>query len=76
MPPLLDENVSAIRAYSIVQNQIIVAPMGGIVGLDIRAVDVVMNHLKIPGCRRSDVFFQVLKLGNYFTNKRNEERSS
>jgi len=75
MPPLLEENLSAIQVYSIVRNQVIVAPVGGVIGLDIKSIDIAIKHSKISKKRRSEVFFQVLTLGNHFTGKAQEDKA-
>jgi len=56
------------------RGQVIVAPMGGIIGLNAMAVDTVMNRMKVPEDQRDKVFFQVMALGSHFTAKMNKEK--
>ena len=75
MPPCFDENRPAMEVYALVRNQIIVAPMGGAIAVDINAINVALKYSGLHGiASRRRVFHQVLLLGNHFIGKMNAER--
>lgn len=64
---LMPENRDAVRVFVAVQDQIIVAPDGSIVGLDQNAVH---SAMRLYECERSDVFEAVVLLGREFVRKK------
>lgn len=64
LPPLYEENRDAVKIYMLVQDQVRISPMGGIVGLDHNAVHAALELYEIADRRR--VFEQVLQLAAEF----------
>lgn len=51
MPPLMEENREAARVYMAVCNQFVMAPMGGPVDIDFRAIEVAMDIYSVQDRR-------------------------
>ncbi len=64
MEPLLDENIDAIQIYFLVQNQVIIAPGGQIIDLNINAIKVAMDLYEVQNQRQC--LGKVMELFNYF----------
>jgi len=59
-PPLLSENIDIVNVYLQCCNQVIIAPMGGVIDIDIKAVDITVKRLNPDN--PDAVFIAVLKL--------------
>lgn len=71
VPELWPEHRDAVRVFVAVQDQVIVAPDGSIVGLDQNAIHGAMS---VYGCIRPEVFEKVVMLGREFIAKKAEEK--
>lgn len=67
-PPLFPENEDAVRIYFLCQDQVRIAPMGGVIGLDHNAIHAAME---LYGVSSPETFEKVLLLGREF-NKRSK----
>lgn len=62
-PPLLPENRETARIYFKVCNQVIVAPMGGVIDINVQAVDTVIGRSDVADPDK--VFHQVIDLARH-----------
>lgn len=69
VPPLLPENRDAVRVFLLVQDQVMVAPSGDVLGLDQNAIH---QCMRLYGCATPEVFESVVALGRRFIRKGGE----
>lgn len=68
LPPLFPENKDALRVFFVVQDQVIMAPMGGVVSLNHEAIHRAMGLYGVRDKR--SCFEKVLRLAREFLVKR------
>lgn len=71
MPPLWEENFDAVAIYRACQNQVIVAPMGGVVGINHLAVHEAMRLFEVNDPQ--DCFRKVLKVAEHVSQLNKKE---
>lgn len=65
-PALLPENKDIVEVYLHCQGQVITAQNGGVIDINVQAVETMVERLG----KDNDVFLDVLALARYFINKR------
>jgi len=66
-------NAMAYALYQRCADQLIIGPMGGIVGISVLAVKCVMDLMGIPGRDQDDLMLQVQELSSLIISERARE---
>ena len=63
-PPLMPENEEVVQVYNQIKNQVILAPMGGIIDINMNAVEIAVNRLNSPD--PDTLYWSVVNLARHF----------